>query len=76
MFAAGGSAGSRMLSVAQTASADVRSRATVTRSGEVHVVLINDGLTSGHTVLIRPPLARATPSSSVYGRRARRPPTT
>jgi hypothetical protein len=57
MFAEVAPPGSRMLSVAQTASADVRSRATVTRSGEVHVVLINDGLTSGHTVLIRPPFA-------------------
>jgi hypothetical protein len=33
----------------------VRSRATVTHDGEVHVVLINDSLTSGHVVLVRPP---------------------
>ena len=55
MFAEAAPPGSRMLSLAQTASTDVRSRATVTRDGEVHVVLINDSLTSGHVVLVRPP---------------------
>ncbi len=56
MFGQAATPGSRMLSVAQTASTDIRSRATVTRGGVVHVVLINDGLTSGHVVLVRPPV--------------------
>ncbi len=55
MFGQAAPPGSRILSVAQTASTDIRSRATVTRGGIVHVVLINDGLTSGHIVLVRPP---------------------
>ena len=52
---AGGLPGARMLGLEETASTDVRSRATVTHDGEVHVVLINDSLTSGHVVLVRPP---------------------
>jgi len=58
MFAQAAPPGSRMLSVAQTASTDVRSRATISPDGVVHVVLINAGLTSGHVVLVKPP-ARA-----------------
>ena len=50
--------GSRMLSIAQTASPDVRSRGTITRDGLIHVVLINAGLTAGHLVFVKPP-ARA-----------------
>ena len=58
MFAQAAPPGSRMLTVAQTASTDVRSRATIAHDGTVHVVLINAGLTSGHVVLVKPP-ARA-----------------
>jgi hypothetical protein len=47
--------GSRLLAVSQTSSADVRSRATVTPTGLMHVVLINDSLSSGHIVTVRPP---------------------
>jgi Glycosyl hydrolase family 79 C-terminal beta domain len=57
-FAEAAPPGSRMLSIDQTASTDVRSRATVTGDGVVHVVVINASLTSGHVVLVRPP-ARA-----------------
>jgi Glycosyl hydrolase family 79 C-terminal beta domain len=55
MFAQAASPGARMLGLEETSSTDVRSRATVTKDGEVHVVLINDSLTSGHVVLVRPP---------------------
>jgi hypothetical protein len=55
MFAQAAPPGSRMLGVAQTPSTDVRSRATATADGIVHVVLINAGLASGHEVLVRPP---------------------
>jgi Glycosyl hydrolase family 79 C-terminal beta domain len=55
MFAQAASPGARMLGLEETASTDVRSRATVTKDGEVHVVLINDSLTAGHVVLVRPP---------------------
>jgi Glycosyl hydrolase family 79 C-terminal beta domain len=55
LFAQAASPGARMLGVDETASTDVRSRATVTRDGEVHVVLINDSLATGHVVLVRPP---------------------
>jgi len=58
MFSQAAPAGSRMLGVTQTSSTDVRSRATVTHDGVVHVVLINAGLASGHVVLVKPP-ARA-----------------
>ena len=58
MFAQAAPPGARLLDVDQTASTDVRSRATITRDGEVHVVLINDSLASGHVALVRPP-ARA-----------------
>jgi Glycosyl hydrolase family 79 C-terminal beta domain len=58
MFAQAAPPGSRMLGIDQSASTDVRSRATVTSDGVVHVVLINAGLTSGHIVIVRPP-ARA-----------------
>jgi len=58
MFSQAAPPGSRMLGVAQTSSADVRSRATVARDGVVHVVLINTGLTSDHVVLVKP-LAQA-----------------
>jgi len=55
MFERAASPGARMLALEQTASTDVRTRATITRDGEVHVVLINDSLTSGHIALIKPP---------------------
>jgi len=55
MFARAASPGARMIAVHETASTDVRSRATVTHDGDFHVVLINDSLTSGHVVLVRPP---------------------
>ncbi|MBV8218702.1 MAG: hypothetical protein JO325_09565 [Solirubrobacterales bacterium] len=59
LFARAAPPGSRMLGVTQTSSTDVRSRATVTDDGVVHVVLINSGLTSAHAVLVKPP-ARAS----------------
>lgn len=55
MFEQAAPPGSRLLGTSETLSADVRSRATITPTGLIHVVLINDGLTSGHLVTIRPP---------------------
>ncbi len=55
MFAQAAPPGARMLGLEETASTDVRSRATVTPDREVHVVLINDSLTFGHVVLVRAP---------------------
>jgi hypothetical protein len=55
MFEQAAPPGSRMLNVAQTASTDVRSRATLAPDGAVHVVLINDSLTAGHVVFVKPP---------------------
>ena len=55
MFTRAAPPGSRLLEVDQTSSADVRSRATVTPTGLMHVVLINDSLTTGHIVTVRPP---------------------
>jgi hypothetical protein len=60
MFVQAAPPGSRLLGVSQTPSADVRSRATITPTGLTHVVLINDGLTSGHVVTIRPPRGSGT----------------
>jgi len=56
MFEQAASPGARMLALRQASSTDVRSRATVTRDGLVHVVLINDSLTSGHVALVKPPM--------------------
>lgn len=58
MFERAAPPGSRMLDVAQSASTDIRSRATVTSDGLLNVVLINDSLTASHVVLVHPP-ARA-----------------
>ena len=44
-----------MLAVSRTADPDIRERATITREGEINVVLINDSLTDGHVVHVRPP---------------------
>jgi hypothetical protein len=55
MFEQAAPPGSRMLNVAQTASTDIRSRATLAPDGAVHVVLINDSLTAGHVVFVKPP---------------------
>jgi hypothetical protein len=56
MFEQAASPGARMLALRQASTTDVRSRATVTRDGLVHVVLINDSLTSGHVALVKPPM--------------------
>ena len=55
MFARAAPPGSRMLAVSATPSPDIRERATVAPDGLIHVVLINDSLTSGHLVRVRPP---------------------
>ena len=55
MFEQAAPPGARLLGTSETLSADVRSRATITPTGLIHVVLINDGLTSGHLVTVRPP---------------------
>jgi len=60
LFARAAPPGSRLLNIAQSPSADVRSRATISPGGLMHVVLINDGLTSGHIVTIRPPKGSGT----------------
>ncbi len=60
MFVRAAPPGSRLLGVSETPSADVRSRATIGPSGLIHVLLINDSLTSGHTVLVRPPVRART----------------
>ena len=51
--------GSHMLATEQTLSTDVRSRATITPDGTIHVVLINTSLTAGHIVPVRPPMRAA-----------------
>jgi len=59
MFEQAAPPGSHMLAITQTATTDIRSRATITADGQTHVVLINDSLTGeGHVILIKPP-ARA-----------------
>ncbi|MFZ0972965.1 MAG: glycosyl hydrolase family 79 C-terminal domain-containing protein [Solirubrobacteraceae bacterium] len=55
MFEQAAPPGSRMLNIIQTASTDIRSRATLAPDGDVHVVLINDSLTAGHVVFVKPP---------------------
>ena len=55
MFEQAAPPGSRMLNIVQTASTDIRSRAALAPDGDVHVVLINDSLTAGHVVFVKPP---------------------
>jgi hypothetical protein len=47
--------GSRLLSVPAPADPDIRVRATRTPSGLIHVVLINDSLTTDQTIALRSP---------------------
>jgi hypothetical protein len=55
MFDQAAPAGSRLLPVSTPSSPDVRAWATRARDGEIHVLLLNDSLTTSHEVLLRPP---------------------
>jgi hypothetical protein len=54
--------GSRLLAVSATADPDIRVRATLTPTGQINVVLINDSLTAAKTVQIAPPGGATTPA--------------
>ena len=77
LFAEAAPPGSRLLAVTSTPDPDLRARAALTPEGLIHVVLINDSLTTdAHDHVARRRPARARPrSSSVCRRRARPPPT-
>jgi Glycosyl hydrolase family 79 C-terminal beta domain len=62
MFAQAVPPGSRLLTVSPSvaAGAEVRARAVVTPTGVIHVVLINDSLTTDHVVTVRPPASVRT----------------
>jgi hypothetical protein len=62
MFTQAAPPGSRLLTVSPsvTAGSDVRARAAVTPAGLIHLVLINDSLTTDHVVLVRPPASVRT----------------
>jgi hypothetical protein len=55
LFAQAAPAGSRLLATSTPASPDLRARAALTPAGVVHVVLINDSLTTDHMVALRAP---------------------
>jgi Glycosyl hydrolase family 79 C-terminal beta domain len=60
LFAQAAPAGSRLLTVSIPAGmGEVRARATLTPTGVIHVVLINDDLTADHTVALRAPVGAA-----------------
>jgi Glycosyl hydrolase family 79 C-terminal beta domain len=57
MFTQAAPAGSRLLAVSPSAAAgaDVRARAALTPGGLIHLVLINDSLTTDHVVVVQAP---------------------
>jgi hypothetical protein len=55
MFNQAATPGSRLLTVTPSATPDLRAWATKASNGEIHVVLINDSLTTAHQVQLRPP---------------------
>jgi hypothetical protein len=55
MFTQAAPPGSRLLSVSTPSSPDVRAWATRTPSGAIHVVLINDNLTTTQTIAVQAP---------------------
>ncbi len=57
MFTQAAPPGSRLLDVSSPASPDLRVRATVTPSGLIHVVLINDSLTAPHVLAVGSPIS-------------------
>ena len=57
MFGQAAPPGSRLLSVSPSATPDLRAWATKLTSGEIHVVLINDSMTTPHQVNLTPPSA-------------------
>jgi hypothetical protein len=60
MFTQAAPPGSRLLNVAAPSNPDLRVRATVTPTGLVHVVLINDSLTAPHVLTMSSPIDAQT----------------
>ena len=59
LFAQAAPPGSRLLAVTSTPDPDLRARAALTPEGLIHVVLINDSLTTDHMITLRAPGRRA-----------------
>ena len=55
LFAQAAPPGSRLLAVTSTPDPDLRARAALTPEGLIHVVLINDSLTTDHMITLRAP---------------------
>jgi Glycosyl hydrolase family 79 C-terminal beta domain len=55
MFTEAAPPGSRLLAVSTPANPDVRVRAALTPDGLIHVVLLNDSLTTDQTIALQPP---------------------
>jgi hypothetical protein len=55
MFSEAAPPGSRLLAVSTPADPDVRVRAALTPNGLIHVVLLNDSLTTDQTIALQPP---------------------
>jgi hypothetical protein len=60
--------GSRLLSVSTPAGPDIRARAALTPQGLIHVVLINDSLTTDHTITLSAPAGTDTTKPAVVER--------
>ena len=54
--------GSRLLAVPSPSDPDIRVRAALTPTGLTHVVLINDSLTTDHTITLRAPAGTRKPA--------------
>ena len=55
MFGQAAPPGSQLLSVSPSSTPDLRAWATKLRDGQVHVVMINDSMTTSHAVNVEPP---------------------
>jgi hypothetical protein len=60
--------GSRLLAVSAPGDADIRARAALTPQGLIHVVLINDSLTTDHTITLSAPAGTDTSKPAVLER--------
>jgi hypothetical protein len=55
LFSEAAPTGSRLLAVSSPADPDIRARAALTRQGLIHVVLINDSLSTAHDIALSAP---------------------
>jgi Glycosyl hydrolase family 79 C-terminal beta domain len=68
LFSEAAPVGSRLLPVSTPGGPDIRARAALTPQGLIHVVLINDSLTTDHTITLRAPAGADKNRSAIVER--------